>query len=372
MLDEGKDDSQYSQTHSQFHPWFREFARERGYFDIFIFDLEGNLVYSVFKKSDYATNFEDGEFKDTDLGNAFRAAAEAEKPGSLSFFDFKPYAPGNNAPASFISAPVTDTSGQIIGVLAFKMPVDRINKILGQTKGLGESGESILVGKDMLVRNDTRHFSDSILKRKVDHEGVQRALGGETDIVVYEAPNGIVKEAAFAPLDFQGQRFALVTQLDYDEANAPVIELRNYMLMLGAAALVLIGLVGYMVSKTMARPILLMTQAMTRLASGEEDTEIPAKGRRDEIGQMADAVESFKESVTIAQNLAREQAEIERQQAAEREKVAAEKAKIDAELAKKSAEESPCCIRTGGVSGTDHGRVRRYGEQCPRDLCIRG
>lgn len=340
LLDDGKDDSQYSQIHQQFHPWFRQFAKERGYYDIFIFDLEGNLVYSVFKGKDYATNFEDGQFKDTDLGNAFRAAADAEKPGTLSFFDFRSYAPSDNAPASFISAPVTDTSGNIIGVLAFKMPVDRINKILGQTKGLGYSGESILVGDDMLVRNDTRHFKDSILKRRVDHEGVKRALAGETDIVVYEAPDSVVKEAAFAPLTFQGKRFALVTQLDYDEANAPVIELLNYMLMLGAGALVLIGFVGYMVSKTMARPILLMTRAMTRLASGEEETEIPAKGRRDEIGQMADALESFKESVSIAQNLAREQAEIERQQAAEREKVAAEKAKIDAELAKKSAEEA--------------------------------
>ena len=122
----------------------------------------------------------------------------------MSFYDFTPYAPSGNAPASFISAPVTDTSGDIIGVLAFQMPIDRINKILEQTKGLGKSGESILVGTDFLVRNDTRHFKNSILKRKVDHEGVQRVLNGETDIVIYEASNGTVKSAAFSPLDFQG------------------------------------------------------------------------------------------------------------------------------------------------------------------------
>ncbi|MGB0631011.1 MAG: methyl-accepting chemotaxis protein [Alphaproteobacteria bacterium] len=340
MLDEAKDDSQYSQIHKQFHPWFRQLAKERGYYDIFIFDLEGNLVYSVFKENDYATNLEDGEFKDTDLGNAFWAAAEADKSGTLSFFDFRPYAPSGNAPASFISAPVTDMSGQTIGVLAFQMPIDRFNAILSQTDGLGDSGESVLVGKDLLARNDTRHFKDSILKRKVSHEGVQRALAGETDIVIYEEANGIVKKAAFSPLDFQGNRFALVTQLDYDEANAPVIELRNYMLVLSAAALVVIGFIAYLVSRTMARPILQMTEAMTRLSSGEKDTVIPAKRRSDEISQMADALETLKDSVIAAEKLAREQAELERRQVEEREKATAEKALIDADLAKKSAEEA--------------------------------
>ena len=100
-----------------------------------LFDLEGNLVYSVFKELDYATNLEEGQYKDTDLGNAFRAAAAAKKSGKLAFFDFRPYAPSADAPASFISAPVTDESGQVIGVLAFQMPIDRINSVMGQVSG---------------------------------------------------------------------------------------------------------------------------------------------------------------------------------------------------------------------------------------------
>jgi len=43
----------------------------------------------VFKELDYATNVVSGEYKDTDLGNAFRAARDGA-PGSEYFFDFKP------------------------------------------------------------------------------------------------------------------------------------------------------------------------------------------------------------------------------------------------------------------------------------------
>ena len=42
--------------------------------DIFIFDLDGNLVYSVYKELDYATNFISGPYASSGLGDAFRSA----------------------------------------------------------------------------------------------------------------------------------------------------------------------------------------------------------------------------------------------------------------------------------------------------------
>ncbi|MGF1630548.1 MAG: hypothetical protein ACFCUT_13830, partial [Kiloniellaceae bacterium] len=40
-LDRADDDSYYSQLHGRYHPWFRSLLRERGYYDIFLFDPEG-------------------------------------------------------------------------------------------------------------------------------------------------------------------------------------------------------------------------------------------------------------------------------------------------------------------------------------------
>ena len=51
-LDRANDLSRYSELHVQYHPWIRSFLRERGYYDIFLFDTEGNLVYTVFKELD--------------------------------------------------------------------------------------------------------------------------------------------------------------------------------------------------------------------------------------------------------------------------------------------------------------------------------
>ncbi len=123
------DGSVYSTVHGEYHPFFHELQVRGGYYDIFLFDTDGNLVYSVFKELDYATNMRTGVWKDTDLAAAF-VAANTLPDGQHVFFDFAPYGPSADAPASFIATPLFDEVGERIGVLAFQMPVDRINEIM--------------------------------------------------------------------------------------------------------------------------------------------------------------------------------------------------------------------------------------------------
>ena len=66
-LDFANDGTLYSAVHKRFHPWFRKTLYTREYYDIFLFDLDGNLVYSVFKELDYATNLATGKWKDSGL-----------------------------------------------------------------------------------------------------------------------------------------------------------------------------------------------------------------------------------------------------------------------------------------------------------------
>ena len=302
--------------------------------------LKENLVYSVRKHADYATNLEEGAFKDTDLGNAFRKAAELEKAGTLAFFDFKAYAARDGAPASFISAPVTDVDGQLLGVIAMQMPIDRINRVMGLSTGLGETGESLIVGKDLLVRNDTRFAENSILKRRLDTPAVRNALAGKSGRESWTDNDGRRLTGAYAPLDFEGVRFAFVTQMASAEISAPITSLRDELLIIAGIAMVLIGTCGYFLSRTLSGPIARMTSAMTRLSEGENNTPVPAKGRNDEIGDMAKALESFKQSVIEAEAMAEDRAKLERLQVAQREKAASEKAEIDLQLAKKSADDA--------------------------------
>ncbi|HOO51593.1 MAG TPA: methyl-accepting chemotaxis protein, partial [Alphaproteobacteria bacterium] len=118
LLDTSDDGTIYSAAHAKFHPWFRKLLEQREYYDIFIFDERGNLLYTVYKELDFATNMYDGEWKDTDLANLYRAVKDNPVKDQLSFFDFKPYAPSHGVPAAFVGAPILDQDGSFIGVLA--------------------------------------------------------------------------------------------------------------------------------------------------------------------------------------------------------------------------------------------------------------
>ncbi len=304
-LDFAPDGSAYSAVHKVYHPWIRQFLQERGYYDIFLFDTDGDLVYTVFKELDYATIVNTGKWKDTDLGNAFRAAMKL-KPGEQAFFDFRPYAPSNDAPASFISTPMF-RDGKVNGVLVFQMPIDRINQVMQVTAGMGKSGETYIVGADKFMRSDSRFSKEStILKTKVNGETTTAALAGKTGLAVVNDYRGIPVMSAYAPVKFQGTTFGLLAEIDMSEVLEPVDTVRNIMAIIGVVVLLIVAGLGFLFSRGIYAPISDMTGAMNTLAEGDTSIDIPATGRGDEIGDMAQAVQVFKDNAIESDRLAQE------------------------------------------------------------------
>ena len=70
----------------------------------------------------------------------------------------------------------------------------------------------------------------------------------------------------------------------------------------------IVMLAGFIVGRGVSRPVVGMTDAMGRLATGDTSVDIPGAGRGDEVGRMAEAVKVFKDSMIKADALAAEQA----------------------------------------------------------------
>ena len=85
----------------------------------------------------------------------------------------------------------------------------------------------------------------------------------------------------------------------------------------GFAVVVVFGL-SFLIGRSISRALTSMISAMTGLAGGDVKTAIPGLGRRDEIGEMAGAVEVFKNSMIETDRLRSEQREAEQRQTAQR------------------------------------------------------
>jgi hypothetical protein len=120
----------YHDHHKKWHPQYVEKMNSRNYYDIYLFDTMGNLMYSVMKQADFATNFgsvknlpEDlRKYQNSGLGDAFRAAMSEQNVVAVT--PWKPYGVHVGTVASFMAMAVKPAGGQPIGVFAAQMPAD--------------------------------------------------------------------------------------------------------------------------------------------------------------------------------------------------------------------------------------------------------
>ena len=352
-LDFADDPFVYNKVHAKYHPWFRHFLRTRGYYDVFLFSPEGDLVYTVFKKPDYATNLVNGEYKDTDLGKAFRAARDNPQEGYQAFFDFRAYAPSHGSAASFISQPILGDQGNLIGVLVFKMPIERIDHIMQLSDGLGETGETYLVGEDYMMRSDSRFAEEStILKKRVENEAVTRALSGESGDLFLEGEDGEELLVAYAPLEFMGVKWASIAKIKVSELMEPINGMILNIILGALLSMVVITLIGIWAARKISKPINDMTAAMNELSSGHYDVEVPGTDRHDEIGEMAASVQVFKENAIEAERLKKIQQEQEDRAAEEKRKAMNELANnFEQDVGMVVASVSAAANQLQGISG---------------------
>jgi len=317
-LGDPKDGSYYSQTHSHFHKWFRDVADQKGFYDIFLINTTGDVVYSVFKEADFATNLNNGKWTDTDLAKIF-STLKKSNAGNVSFTDFAPYAPSNGTAASFMGIPVFKENDQFVGGLVIQMPIERINNVMQANIGMGESGESYLVGKDLTMRSDSRFEKDStILKKKIDTPPVKAALAGEDSVMVTHDYRGVEVLSAYGPITFNGITWAALAEIDMKEVDLPVLELRNILLIAILIIAALIGLAGFIIARAITKPINAMTSVMGELAKDNLHIDVPFTDKTDEIGDMAQSVDHFKHQMIKVKELEADQEEQKQKAAAQR------------------------------------------------------
>ena len=122
----------------------------------------GSVVYSVFKENDYGTALRGGNYENTALARAFETAVESGNDTDGHLTDFSHYLTSYGLPASFISHGIYD-EGVLIGVLVLQISIEEIYRVMTSDmswnqEGMGETGETYLLGEDLLMRSNSRFF----------------------------------------------------------------------------------------------------------------------------------------------------------------------------------------------------------------------
>ena len=220
-LADAGDGSTYSELHAELHPIAKLFVTERGYYDFFLITPEGNIAYTVEKEDDFGTSLMSGPWRDTGLADVYRRAIAGAQDGAAVFSDLERYGPSSDAPALFMAKATLDDSGELLGVIAFQLPTDYITEIMHHGDTMGESGETYLVGRDLLMRSNSRFSEGStILETTVDTATVRKALYGEEGVEFTPDYRGIDVLSAYTTLDIGDTQWAVMAEIDREEILA--------------------------------------------------------------------------------------------------------------------------------------------------------
>lgn len=323
LMDAAPDLSAYSFSHSKYHPWFREILLGHEYYDIFIINAEGDVIYSVYKELDFATNLLNGKWKDSELGKLFRAVKGKPEKGKVYFEDFKPYAPSNDIPAAFVGTAITDLkTGEFLGAFVYQMPIGHFNKLTELSSQLGKTIEAQFVGEDRLQRNDPHPNDnvDPILKNKIENPLIAKGFEGSTG-TDWSMDHDEEVLSSYAPFDAFGSKWVLVVEIYKSEFMEEVAKSRRILLISAFCVLLLVGVISFFYSRTITGPIKSLSASMNVLANRDYSITVPYQSRGDEMGDMAKSVDVFKQNGMAVQMLEKEQ-EVLKQKAEADKKIA--------------------------------------------------
>ena len=301
-----RDMSNYSKLHRRYHRGFLTQIEEKGYYDIFLIDPAGNIVYTVMKEDDFAQNVTRGPLASTGLADVFTSiVANDTKEPVVS--KFQHYGPSSDAPAAFAGVGVRSPSGTLLGVLAYQISMKGITDIMSAPDGLGETGQAYLVSSDGILASDLRgETGATTLDRPIGIPPVRLALRGESG--VYEGAGALGDPAivAYAPITLFGLKKALVVEQSQVELLAPFLAQARTLKLVSVALMLALSALSWLIARSVARPLKRVEEAMGQISEGDYATVVPHSTQTDEVGQIARTLEAFNTKLAQGDALARD------------------------------------------------------------------
>ncbi|GEM_PF-589005 len=274
---------------------FSVFVDDMGYHDALLMDDTGRVVFTARRGRELGADLVKGTMAGSPLAKAWKTALG----GKTVFVDFHAYSPLGGEPNAFVLAPVRRVTGEIEGVAGLRISLNSVNRLMKARSGMGKSGEVFLVGQDRLMRSDlASDMNHHSVAASFGNPGsgamkikpVDLALRGESGTMTTTAFDGKEVLAAYAPVKIGDSQWALVAQMDTDEAFAGVTRLEHAGLVLTAGSCIFI----VFITLGFLRIALLKPLKSLRTFAGavsDGDLEAEAKGRfKAELAEVRDAI----------------------------------------------------------------------------------
>lgn len=331
------DASNWSKTNAFFQEFFREIVTRYEFQDALLLDSRGNVVYTAYKDVDLGTNILNGPYSGSKLHDAYLKAMSSNAVDYVGVTDFELYQPAEMQPTAWLVAPIAP-GGKSEGVLALQYPVAKINKLMTMNRkwsesGLGQTGETLLIGPDDLFRSNSRLFVENPEQYRKDvvaagtpPDVAESAIrqGGttliqpaatDTNRLALSGVSGTLTgidylghEAliAFAPFVDGDLHWTVSAKIDTAEAFARSSAFNRLIVVTTTGIIFIVVLLAGLLAQLFVRPIRRLEDGARRISGGEYDVTVPVTGR-DELADLTMAFNDMGRTLTVKDQLLAEQ-----------------------------------------------------------------
>ena len=312
VLDTRSDPIRYNDQYATFNLAFRDWVQLRGFDDLLLIDLDGNIVYSMANDAGFVSNLNTGSERDDLLATVFKAAlADASRP---YFSDFAEDPRSKNASSAFGARAILGADGAVAGVIAVRMTEVALSAVVNNPSNLGQTGQAILVGPDQAARSLPRFdgqfkFLENLPNATdlrgamVDDEGVQRGVA---------LVSGDTGSAMSAKLDIPDLDYTIRVELSDKEGIAQVNEMLLDLALWTAISWALVMALSVLIVRNVTNPVNRLVGSVKSIADGNLEAEVGDIDRSDELGDIARSLDALRQKLSVGSS-----AEAERDRQAE-------------------------------------------------------
>ena len=262
--------------------------------DIYVIDKTGLIIYSVTKGKNFLTNVTEPQ------NSAIKELFDRIETGKDGVVSTTGFSSGNDS--AMIGMPLAVSNwGQLQrkGAVIMRISPDRIGAVVTPE----ETGKSI---DDAVLLSAEGKLRAGVLSGGADAAVSESLLAlsntSEAGTVMAQTPAGNIFYA-YRPVSVFGQKHLLAIGQQESKVLAAANDLAFWATLATLAVLAIMTLIGIFVSASLTKPLTGLAGLMERLNGGENDIEIKAVSRGDEIGTMARALESFRQGILDKQHM---------------------------------------------------------------------
>ena len=294
--------SAYMARHDQLNDYVERVIARLAYADVLLITTSGDILYTYAKEKDFGTNLTTGSFRDSRLADVFNRAMTM-KPGEFAVADYQRYGAAGNVPAMFMATPVADNYGGKAGVLAIRIPTSSLERVVKDNLGGVSYVEAIVAGSDGLIRAGKRDSALTPLAPSTyltDSDYMARNMGDLAhDVQLQSGGIGFAKAQIMHLPGGIDWTFAL--EIRKSDAMAGATRFFRRSLTYGTGALLFVGAAGLLLARSITQPVHRLAKSMALIGGGDLSTPVADLARRDEVGEMALALDDLRIRLASAQ-----------------------------------------------------------------------